>query len=37
MLEKRGVTAYTGVDKQFGERVTTEVRMIPPHLHPKSN
>jgi len=27
--------AYTDVDKQFGERATTQVRMIPPHLHPK--
>ena len=27
--------AYTDVDRQFGERATTQVRMIPPHLHPK--
>jgi len=27
--------AYTGVDRQFGERATTHVKMIPPHLHPK--
>jgi len=27
--------AYTGVDRQFGERATTQLRMIPPHLHQK--
>jgi len=27
--------AYTGVDRQFGERATPQVKMIPPHLHPK--
>jgi len=24
--------AYTGVHRQFGERVTTQVKMIPPHF-----
>jgi len=27
--------AYTGVDRQFRKRATTQVKMIPPHLHPK--
>jgi len=28
--------AYTGVDRQFGERSETmQVKIIPPHLHPK--
>jgi len=27
--------AYTDVDRQFGERATMQVKMIPSHLHPK--
>jgi len=27
--------AYTDVDQQFGEKTTTQVKMISPHLHTK--